>query len=178
MLIPLLLGMAALPSSIMLVQSPVPRVADGQAVTVSHMVSGILSFVHWPSPPANIQLCVAGQPAFAGRFGEMAQASDHAITVRWVGVNDAAVARAGCDALYLGRMEDTQAARWIAWARGQAIATIAEHDPGCRGGAMFCLDVRMDGVSFALNLDAISRGGVRVDPKILVLSRRGSERGQ
>jgi hypothetical protein len=51
--------------------------------------------------------------------------------------------------------------------RGRAVLSIAETDPGCRGGTMFCLAVGASTLSFQLSVDAISRGTVRVDPRVL-----------
>ena len=39
---------------------------------------------------------------------------------------------------------------------------------------MFCLKIGPHGVSFDLNLDAVTRSGLRVDPKVLMLGHMGS----
>lgn len=55
---------------------------------------------------------------------------------------------------------------------GHPVLTIAEHDPSCTAGGMFCLNVDGDRVSFDINLDAVARSGVRVHPNVLNLARR------
>ncbi len=163
-----------LSSPLTLAQSPVPSVENGQAVAVAQMVHGLLSFAHWPDPRDGIGLCVVGQTDFGARLNDMAKASDPPIAVRWLGASDGTDSRLGCDALYLGRLEAAAQSRWISWAHGRPVVTIIERDADCQGGAMFCLGVNPTNLSFVVNLDAISRGTVRIDPRILLLSRRGS----
>ena len=58
--------------------------------------------------------------------------------------------------------------------RGRPVLTITDDDPGCSFGAMFCLRARAPGVSFSVNLDAIGRGTLRIDPRVLKI---GSDDG-
>ena len=51
--------------------------------------------------------------------------------------------------------------------RGRPVLTISDDDPGCSFGAMFCLRARANKVSFSVNLDAIGRGPLRIDPRVL-----------
>jgi hypothetical protein len=76
-------------------------------------------------------------------------------------------ARGRCDALYIGQLDPEPTRRLFAEMRGKPVTTIAEDDPDCRSGAMFCLLSTARGLSFQLNLDAVSRSGRREN-------RRGS----
>jgi hypothetical protein len=51
--------------------------------------------------------------------------------------------------------------------RDQPVLSIAEADPACRGGTIFCLRVLPDRVGFQLSIDAVSRSAVRIDPRVL-----------
>lgn len=75
-----------------------------------------------------------------------------------------------CDALYLGDLDLETLRQWTALARGAPVATIAESDPACSSEAMFCLVFMPDAMAFDLNIDAVSRSGVRVDPRVLRMS--------
>lgn len=167
---------SALPASVHatpigFLQTPVPEGAAGQSVAVARVVGGILSYARWPSEPVPLRLCVAGAPRFAdGLTALPAQPGRRMEVMRLAG---SSVAPEGCKALYLGRLDDDNRRRLLASARGQAVVTIDEDDPPCRAGAMFCLHVASNGVAFELNLDAVSRSTVRIDPKVLLLSRRG-----
>lgn len=163
-------AMTGEPGAAAVAQSPVPDSADGEAFAVARMVRGILSYVRWPDDSSTIRLCVAGDPRFAGRLGGMDTASGRQILPHSLAAGETP-ADAGCDALYLGRMSPAARARLIGAAHDQPIVTIDEADPSRRAGAMFCLSVDPARISFQLDLDAVSRSRVRIDPKVLLLSR-------
>ena len=76
-----------------------------------------------------------------------------------------------CDALYIGDLTLPAMRQVTARVRGRPVVTIAEADPACRSEAMFCLVFEAQRLSFQMNLDAISRSSVRVDPRVLRMSR-------
>ncbi|MEO7470390.1 MAG: YfiR/HmsC family protein, partial [Sphingobium limneticum] len=45
--------------------------------------------------------------------------------------------------------------------------------PDCGSGAIFCLLYAPQTLSFQLNIDAVSRSAVRIDPRVLRLSKGG-----
>ena len=73
----------------------------------------------------------------------------------------------GCDVLYFGAMPDTDRQQMLRSIRNQPVLSIAEADPACRGGTIFCLRVLPDRVGFQLSIDAVSRSAVRIDPRVL-----------
>ena len=154
-------------------QSPIPNAADGASTAVARMVRGILSYTRWPSPPPVIRFCVAGVPRFAARLGSLETVAGIPVITQMLAPGASPL---DCEGVYLGRMSAALRARLIAMAHGQAIVTIDEDDPPCRAGAMFCLSVGSEQLSFQLNLDAISRGLVRIDPKVLRLARAPESR--
>lgn len=131
---------------------------------VARLVGGIISFTRWPSEPRPLRLCVVGTARHADRIDEAGKTAGRAVTVRRVA---AGAATDGCDLLYFGAMPADASRRMIAAIGGKAVLSIAEADPGCRGGAMFCLAVGSSSLAFQLSVDAISRGAVRVDPRVL-----------
>ncbi|HII3200232.1 TPA: YfiR family protein, partial [Enterobacter kobei] len=48
---------------------------------------------------------------------------------------------------------------------------ISEQNPECVIGSAFCLIIERGQVRFSVNLDALSRSGVRVNPDVLMLAR-------
>lgn len=174
MLLPPALPASALATPIGFLQTPVPEGATGQTLAVARVVSGILSYTRWPSEPVSLRLCVAGTPRFAdGLTALPARSARSARRMEVLRITGASVAPEGCRALYLGRLDADERRRLLVAARRQPIVTIDENDPPCRAGAMFCLHVASSSVAFELNLDAVSRSSVRIDPKVLLLSRRG-----
>ena len=134
-------------------------------MTVGRMVQGILSYSRWPAARTPIRLCVAGAP----RFGAALPGAGGGIVL----IRGAAELRAeACDALYLGPLLPAARAALLARMRGRPVVTIDEADPGCGAGAMFCLVIGRTGIAMEMNLDAVSRSGVRIDPRVLRLGRQ------
>jgi hypothetical protein len=143
---------------------------DGAEETVGDVLAGIISFTHWPVPHSPHRLCLAG----AARFIVVPQDSPtwRGLPVRTIRPSAASDQTTDqCDILYLATVQPTATMRFLAAVRGRPVLTVAEDDPTCRSGAMFCLHVRQNEATFELNLDAVSRSGVTVDPRVLRLSR-------
>ncbi|MDF2382888.1 YfiR family protein [Nostoc ellipsosporum NOK] len=130
---------------------------------VARTIGGIASYSRWPEPTPTLHVCVAGAVHHADRLGEAARTAGRPVTVRRLGVG---TAPGGCDLLYLGAMRPAESLGMIRATHGRAILSIAESDPACRGGAMFCLVVGASSIGFRINIDAISRSALRVDPRV------------
>ncbi|MDQ8756382.1 YfiR family protein [Sphingosinicella sp. LHD-64] len=160
-------GAAAEEAAVSLAQARVGAGPAGQPQAVARIVHGILGYSRWPASPPVVRICIAGAPRFAGQIGAAAGPGPRT-TVRRIA---APAARAeDCDAVYLGSMAAADRVALLGRMRGQAVVTIDEADPQCRAGAMFCLRVARAEVGLDLNLDAVSRSRVRVDPRVLRLS--------
>jgi len=168
---PLLLGAASdvTPVGIMAPQG------DGRAAATAHLVKSILEYARWPARRDPVRLCVAGPANQAGQLGILTLADGREV-VRRILAPDAYSAAGSCDALYLGDMGMDQMRRWTAAARGAPIVTIAESDPSCASEAMFCLLYGSSELSFRLNIDAVARSSVRIDPRVLRMSKGGENR--
>ncbi len=169
-LAPLISGQAAVPAGLPLDSGPA-----GRADATAHIVASILAYSRWPSPPAPVRLCVIGPADHADNFARLALPQAGAqrglrIQRRDIGPTAPAIAGA-CDAVYIGKLPLPAMRLVTAAARGQAIVTIAENDPDCRSEAMFCLIHAPTALSFRINLDAVSRSTVRIDPRVLRISR-------
>jgi len=143
---------------------------DAMAMDTARIVGAILEYTRWPSDRPIVRLCLAGVPLHAGRLGDIRPSSGARIELSNLPTGSDG-ARARCDALYIGQLAIVPARRLIAGLRGRPVTTIAEDDPDCRSGAMFCLRSTPRGLSFQLNIDAVSRSGVRIDPRVLRISK-------
>ncbi|CDG20901.1 exported protein of unknown function [Xenorhabdus poinarii G6] len=52
------------------------------------------------------------------------------------------------------------------------LLTIAENNSHCEIGSAFCLNINRTQATFSLNLDVLTRSGVRVHPNVLQLARK------
>jgi hypothetical protein len=145
--------------------------ADGSphAGAVVRTVRSLVEYTRWPQPPNSVQLCIAGPASHAGQLDAVRLGDGRTMQRRAVAASPAALA--GCDVLYIGKLPLAGQRQLTAAVRGRGVMTVAEADPECRSEAMFCLIYPAKGLSFRLNIDAVSRSGLRVDPRVLRVSQ-------
>lgn len=145
---------------------------DSYAAPVARTVAAIFEYSHWPQPRSPMILCVAGPARHASQIGTLRLADGRLVVRRAVAAQAAALA--GCDAVYIGSVPLPVQRLLTAAVRGRGVLTISESDPASSSEAMFVLTYLPGGVSFRLNIDAVSRSGLRVDPRVLRVSRSGA----
>lgn len=147
--------------------------AEGEAYApaVARVVQSLAEYTRWPSPRNPLRLCVAGPALHAGRLDGLRLADGRTIDRRTL--PPGAITPGACDAVYIGQLPLPAQRQLTAALRGRGVMTIAEADPTCRSQAMFCLSFTTQAVSFRLNVDAVARSGLRVDPRVLRLSTGG-----
>jgi hypothetical protein len=145
---------------------------DPYAIPVTKTVASIVEYSRWPEDRRAIRLCVAGPTLHTENLGERRLA--HSRVLRPLSIDTVADSVSRCDAVYLGQMPLDHQRRFVEAARDQPILTIVEDDPACLSGAMVCLLFDANAVSFRINVDAVSRSQVRVDPRLLRMSARRS----
>ena len=139
----------------------------------NRLIGGIISFAHWPDRSVENQdrtLCVFGTPQLAV---PMAPVVNGKPMTRILYRSGDLPSPLGCDILYLGKMAQPERTKLVQSLTGRAILTITDDDPNCSYGAMFCLYRRANQVGFSVNLDALKRGNMRVDPRVLRIGREG-----
>lgn len=147
-----------------------PR-SESLAPETARIVGGIIEYTRWPAPAAPLTLCVAGNAAQAGRLDGIRLADGRAVQRRQVAPLPLAVG--GCQVLYIGTVDPATTRQLVGAVRGKGVLTIVEADPACRSQAMFCMNYEPRAVSFRMNIDAIARSGLRVDPRVLRLAEGG-----
>jgi len=149
---------------------PVSGGDAARAQATARMVRGIIEYTGWPVRSDPLQLCVAGPAEHAGLLDGLVLADGRRVQRRTM---PPAAISADCRVVYVGQIDPLTARQLMARLRGKGVLTIAEADPGCRSQAMVCLQHMPGQLSFQLNLDAVSRSGVRIDPRVLRLTREG-----
>lgn len=140
----------------------------GLKASVGEMVGGIMSYVRWPTKTGSDQpqLCVVGPPRLTSDIVPGTHIAVKKVAVRSV------VNGISCDALYLGTITGRDRQALMGWLRGRPILTLTDHDPSCLNGAMFCLTREAAGLRYTINLDAITRSGMQIDPRVLQMGRK------
>jgi hypothetical protein len=139
--------------------------SDAVALATARMVRSFIDYSRWPVRPEPMTLCVVGSPSNAGRLDELALGDGRRVAVR--AISPGALAASGCDVAYFGRVDPVIMRQALIAVRGKGVLTIAENDPQCRSQAMFCLRQDRASLAFGVNIDAISRSGLRIDPRVL-----------
>lgn len=160
----------ALASSSVALQTPVPETTDGAAIATNRLVVGILSYTEWPTRRDPVRLCMTGVSHRAQRIGTEPLTDGRRVSV--MRLAPSAVSAAQCDAIFMGQIAAPDRAQLINRLGNAAIVTITDADPACEYGAMFCLRTTPEGMTFDLNIGSVARSRVRIDPRVLALSRR------
>jgi len=156
------------------------------AQAVLRTAAGILSYTRWPQKAQPVEqelrLCVVGETAYAGALLAVSgqKLGQRRLRVARVALDDVAALQS-CAGLYVGQMALDAWRALLQQLDGQALLTISEQPGLCRVGAMFCLH-RPDaqetaagessGIGFEVNLDSVTRSGLRVNPRVLQLARK------
>lgn len=148
---------------------------QGQA-TVTTVVAGIVSYTRWPAETKSIRLCTIGR---GHGVDELLAAADLGSTqlsvpVHASGANDAAKE---CDAIYVGALTIQTTRSLLQSTVGRPVLMIGEGQEFCTDGGMFCLQGDAAAVGFAVNLDAVARSGLRVNPRVLRIARNATGSG-
>lgn len=152
----------------------IAETGDTQAnAAVAQTVNGILSYSRWPAKTASsaLTLCIIPPVKYAAQLTP----DGSAFTGRPLKVMtlpfDSPLLTSQCDAIYSGSTTADQQTDLHQRLEGHAILTISEQDDTCALLNAFCLVITPLHTGFKLNLDTLSRSGVRVNPAVLQLAR-------
>lgn len=138
--------------------------------SVRSIVSGIVSYTRWPSLSGPPKLCILSSARYALALSTAGGQDRLPYTPTLVhNAQDALAAR--CDGIYFGIESPDWQLELITQYHNRALLLISEHNPECTIGSAFCLIIDNEQVRFSVNLDALARSGVRVNPDVLMLAR-------
>jgi hypothetical protein len=151
--------------------APAKSAPDTGRATVASVVTGIVSYTRWPAEMKSPRLCTLGQ----GRgVDELRGLADLGATALAVPVRAASVvpdAWSQCDIIYVGAVAIGAQRDLLQSTVGRPVLMIGEGRDFCSDGGMFCLEGIPSAVKFAVNLDAVARSGLRVNPSVLRIAR-------
>ena len=152
-----------------------PVLAADLGVQTGRTLAGIIGYARWPVEPSYFRLCTAGYLAYLpGNGASLAPLLDRKLLIRDV-TDLSAGWENGCDIIYMGALPLALQRQVIKVASGRPLLSVTEGDLECTAGSMFCLHAVDGEIGLLANLDAISRGSVRISPKVLQLVRRRQE---
>ncbi|MBU9809811.1 YfiR family protein [Rahnella sp. SL6] len=140
---------------------------------VAQTVNGILSYSRWPDKTASSSLTLCIIPPV--KYAALLTPDGSAFTGRPLKVMtlpfESPLLTTQCDAIYSGSTTTEQQNDLHLRLEGHAILTLSEQDDACALLNAFCLVITPLHTGFKLNLDTLSRSGVRVNPAVLQLAR-------
>ncbi|MDR2688349.1 MAG: YfiR family protein [Azoarcus sp.] len=152
---------------------------------VGLMVWGIISYTHWPNEQGPLRLCLPEGNANAILIGQYAKEVDigRPVVTIMAALDTDTVSAQTCDVVYFADMSVQDAGRILRTLTGGYVLTLGDGQSFCSEGGMFCIlpdhtDDKNSNGRFAANLDAISRSALRVNPRVLRLSRPANEGGR
>lgn len=139
--------------------------------SVRSIVSGIVSYTRWPSLSGQPKLCVYASSHYTQQALSSEEGQSELPYTPVIVRNDQEALSATCDAIYFGAESPAKQLELISQYQGRALLLISEQNPECVIGSAFCLIIDHNQVRFSVNLDALTRSGVRVNPDVLMLAR-------
>ncbi|XID75766.1 YfiR family protein [Alkanindiges sp. WGS2144] len=138
---------------------------------VARIVFGILSYTKWQPPKTAIEVCIAGTTKYAlGLEDSILLEKPPKVTIS-KSADVSTLAGAQCDVIYFGDIPAVMQQKIISTSN-RPLLTISELNPACELGSSFCLDIESSPISFKVNLDALARSGIHVNPNVLLLGRK------
>jgi hypothetical protein len=140
--------------------------------TVTTIVAGIVGYTRWPRETRPIRLCTMGQGRGVDELLGVPDLGSAATTVPVRATAALAEASNDCDVIYVGTLAATALRDLLQSTVGRPVLMIGEGRDFCSDGGMFCLQPGTVAVNFSVNLDAIARSGLRVNPQVLRIARQ------
>jgi hypothetical protein len=138
---------------------------------VTTTVAGIVSYTRWPTESPTIRLCTLGRGVAVDALlaADGLGAAPRPLAARPAG-READLA-GECDVVYVGQLDAAAIRDALKSLAGRQVLLIGEGADFCSDGGMFCLLPGAGAVRFNVNLDAVARSGLRVNPLVLRLGR-------
>jgi hypothetical protein len=130
-------------------------------------------FIQWPpvADTAPFRLCTVAEPAFGTAVDRIIEGES--VAGRSIVRTSPATPEAarGCHILFLGRLENDRAERWITTLRGTPVLVVGESRGVWDQGAHINFVLDGNRVKFDVNTDATTEAGLHVSSKLLRVAR-------
>lgn len=132
-------------------------------------------FTYWPSSAepegAGLRVCVVGRSA-VGEF--LRESEGESVGARRLSVDQVRLPGdvSGCHLLYISELDLAREKRVLATLSGLPILTVSDLEGFAGAGGMVELVLVDRRLRFEINLDAVRRAGLRIDPNLLRLAVR------
>jgi len=155
-----------------------PTEAEAGRAMVITAVAGIVSYTRWPAETTSIRFCTLGQGRGVDELLGVANLGSAQLSVPVRAATSVTDACKECEVIYVGALASNATREVLQRTVGRPVLVIGEGQDFCSDGGMFCLHPGTAAVRFTVNLDAIARSGLRVNPWVLRIARNAPASGQ
>lgn len=142
------------------------------APNVYMLTLSIMSYSSWPNTTAT-NLCVIDNPSALIALQNQVKLLNYHYKVQ--GLTTAQLAKANCQAIFFTTTSPQQQQALIASHPRKDILSFSTANIDCEIGSTFCFYNKKSGLSFKINLDALSQAKVRIDPRVLLLAKNAEK---
>ncbi len=149
------------------------RTATGEDDIKAAFLYNFTKFIEWPALPGGepFRICTVAEPAFGTAVDRIvAGESIDGRAIERISPATPEAAR-GCRILFLGRLENERAERWVAAVRGAPVLVVGESRGVWERGGHINFVVEDNRVKFDVNTDATSEAGLMLSSKLLRVAR-------
>lgn len=145
-------------------------VADS-VLSAGAILVGILNYTAWPGESRLLQVCISRQATEAAAILAHVEQAKSGRPLRARAVEALLPLPADCDAVYFDGWELEAQRAALRSLAAKPVLTLGRGPDFCSDGGLFCLEPAANGLRFEVNLDAVARSGLRVNPLVLRLAR-------
>lgn len=143
---------------------------DAQAPIAAQQLGAIATYARWPDARRTLRVCITGQTPLSNVVTTQTLPDGRVLAP--VRMGPAQTTAANCEIAIIGALPSAERNQIIRAAGATDLLTITDSDPECEYGAMFCWRPQGASVTFDLNIAAVTRSRVHVDPRVLAMGRR------
>lgn len=141
------------------------------ALSTGAIIGGILNYTLWPGEARPLQVCVSRGAADAAAILTHLEQSKNGRPLSVRAIEPQLPLPSDCDAIYFEAWEAELQRAALRSLAAKPVLTMGRGPEFCSDGGLFCLEPGSAGLRFEVNLEAVARSGLRVNPLVLRLAR-------
>ncbi|MBB4843509.1 hypothetical protein HNP55_002032 [Paucibacter oligotrophus] len=140
-------------------------------MSTAAIVAGILNYTVWPGPSRSLSACITGSQREALDLLQQLEQSKIRHQLLLIRVEANSPLPGACDLVYFEGWNGPAARSALRKLDRKPVLTIGYEPEFCSDGGLFCLSKAGSSTRFEVNLDAVTRSGLRVNAQVLRLAK-------
>lgn len=140
-------------------------------LSTAAIVSGILNYTAWPGPSRGLTVCITRNSREANELVQQLELnkSRHQLVLKRIEADSPLPD--SCDLVYFEAWSNSAMRQALRKLDHKPVLTIGHEPDFCSDGGLFCLSKAGNSTRFEVNLDAVTRSGLRVNAQVLRLAK-------